>query len=116
MLEPKPRIFRVHGVDRAHQDAIRAYLHEKVSEWCASHATGSGFAARDLIGGENRNWVGTPLQYLYDYYRRRNRGDVYAYREAAKAAGRILKGVIDIDEDHTFHITGGYRTVRYILL
>ena len=113
MFNVETRIFRVHGVDRVYQEAIRAYLREKLDAWCASHHQGDVFAARDWLGGQNRNWHGTPLLEFYNYYQRRNRGDVYAYREAGKAAGRILKGVIDRDEHHMFHLMRGYRTVSY---
>lgn len=113
MFDKETRILHVHGVDRAHQEEIRTYLHEKLEAWCASHEKGNDFAAREWHGGVNSNWNGTPLQELYTYYRRRNRGDVYAYCEAGKAAGRILKAVIDGDKKHMFHITRGFRTVRY---
>lgn len=116
MFDEEQRIFRVHGVDRAHQDEIRAYLNAKLETWCTSHKRDDDFAAREWLGGPNRNWQGTPMQELYDYYLRRNHGGVYAYREAGKAAGRILKGVIDSNELHMFHITRGYRTVRYRLV
>lgn len=113
MFDVETRFFREHGVDRAHQEEIRAYLREKLDAWCASHHQRDVFAARDWLGGRNRDWNGTPLQELYNYYLRKNRGEVYAYREAGKAAGRILKGVIDSDEQHMFHMTREYRTVRY---
>ncbi|MCR5049813.1 MAG: hypothetical protein K6A36_01880 [Paludibacteraceae bacterium] len=114
MFDKKQRIFRVHGVDRAHQEEIRVYLREKLDAWCASRKRGDGFSVREWLGGAERNWNGTPMQELYNYYRRKNRGDVYAYREAGKAAGRILKAVIDSDEGHRFHITREFRSVRYI--
>ena len=47
MFDVKTRIFRVHGVDRAHQEEIRAYLREKLDAWCASHHKGDDFAERD---------------------------------------------------------------------
>ena len=114
MFDVETRIFRVHGVDRAHQEEIRAYLREKLDAWCASHHKGDDLAARDWLGGQNRDWHGTPLQELYNFYASRNRGDRYAYREAGKASGRILKGVIDRDEHHMFHLAREFRTVRYI--
>ena len=113
MFDVETRIFRVHGVDRVYQEAIRAYLREKLNAWCASHHQGDDFVARDWLGGQNRDWHWTPLQKLYNYYMRRNRGEMYAYREAGKAVGRILKDVIDQDEHYLFHIAREFRTVRY---
>lgn len=113
MFDVEQRIFRVHGVSREHQAAIRAYLQEKVDDWCVCHRQNDHFEPRDLIGGEFRHWEGTPLLVLYDYYLQRRGDRTYAYREAAKAAGRIFKDTIERDENHTFHIARAFRTVQY---
>ena len=116
MIRGNDRVFRVHGVNE-HLGEIEAYLRNKVDTWCENHVIGNGFAARDLIGGKYKDWNGTPLQVLYNHYLQRRHGDVlYAYREAAKAAGRILKGVLKRDAAHTFLITRDYKTIRYELV
>lgn len=50
------------------------------------------FSARDFLGGRNRNWKGTPMQYLFDYYS--DNGCENAEKEAGQMAGCILKNVI----------------------
>lgn len=110
------RILGVHGFTRTQIQEMQNFLHEKVISWCDSNRLNAHFAARELIGGNHRDWRNTPLQHLYVHYlHRRPNNETYAYREAAKAAGRLLKAVLDIDQCHAFDIDrNGFRTVYYI--
>ena len=66
------------------------------------------FAARDLLGGDNYYWQGTPLIQLYDYYLEGDEENHdYAVEEAGKAAGRLLKEVL-INDKRTFETEEGY--------
>ena len=66
------------------------------------------FAARDLLGGDNYYWQGTPLIQLYDYYLNGDEDNQdYAVEEAGKAAGRLLKEVL-INDKRTFATEKGY--------
>lgn len=46
---------------------MRAFLLGAVHVWCRDRH-GEWFAARDLLGGANFFWQGTPLIALYDHY------------------------------------------------
>ena len=56
------------------------------------------FALRDLVGGVNTNWNGTPLQCVYDGYRRKNAAT--AKKTAGQASGRLLKLCLMRDKRH----------------
>ena len=67
----------------------------------------NSFAARDFIGGDNNFWQHTPLMQLYDYYFENGQDSSYAIKEAGKAAGRLLLGVL-IDDRRTFEVHNEY--------
>lgn len=78
---------------------MRAFLQGAVYCWC-KNCKGQWFAARDLVGGENYDWQGTPLYALFAYYRQYG-DDADAIDEAGKAAGRLLLGVL-IEDKRTY--------------
>jgi hypothetical protein len=85
---PAPRA--VHGISTQQQRDILHFLQGLVYCWCKNRK-GEPFAARDLLGGDNYYWQDTPMIALYDYFRSKNNAnDDYAFKEAAKAAGRLL--------------------------
>jgi len=88
---------------------MKAYLQGAVYCWCMN-CKDEWFAARNLIGGDNYYWQGTPLMPLYEYYRDGN-DDAdsvqYAIDEAGKAAGRLLKEVLQKDK-RTFETRDGF--------
>lgn len=52
------------------------YLLGAVHVWCRDrYRHGEWFAVRDLLGGPNYYWQGTPLMRLYDYYMERSEAD-----------------------------------------
>lgn len=56
------------------------------------------FTLRDVLGGFNRDWNGTPLQKIYNvYFERINDRDI-TYQRAAREAGAFLKRALDKDE------------------
>ena len=116
MFTNEERIIGVHGFTRTQIHEMQNFLHEKVNSWCDTNRLDARFAARELIGGNHRDWRNSPLQQLYVHYsHRRPNNETYAYREAAKAAGRLLKDVFGRDQRHEFDIDRrGYRTVYYI--
>ena len=92
----------VWGPDAIELRQMRDYLLGAVQVWCRDRH-GEWFAARDLLGGANRYWQGTPLMALYDYYLSQSNGDDdYAFHQAARAAGNLLKRVLVEDEKRTY--------------
>ena len=87
--------------------AMRNFLQGAVYCWCKNRRD-EWFAARDLLGGDNYYWEGTPLYSLYDYYLDGDEdNNDYAVEEAGKAAGRLLKSVI-VDDMRIFETREGY--------
>ena len=103
---------RVHGFTERELNQMRAFLQGAVYCWCKNHKD-EWFAARDLLGGDNYFWQGTPLYALYTHYLEGNIDNHdYAVEEAGKAAGRLLKQVL-INDKRIFDTQEGY-TRMYI--
>ena len=97
----------VNGLPDAQKELIKAYLQGAVYCWCKNRM-GEWFAARDLFGGENFFWQGTPLMALYQLYHNVDvADDAYAVEEAGKAVGRLLKEVL-YEDKRTFDTREGY--------
>ncbi|WP_290724990.1 hypothetical protein [Fibrobacter sp. UBA2449] len=92
MLIQDGKIRKIHAISEAKVQEIKHFFqgaircHDKV-------AVGEWFSLRDLMGGENFDWNGTPLQELFEAYR--GRSD--ALKMAAKSAGWLLKAAIKDD-------------------
>ena len=92
MLEQENKIRKVHPISEEKALEIKKFLqgavrcHDKV-------VAGEWFSLRDLMGGENFDWHGTPLQDLFDVCR--GRSD--ALKMTAKSAGWLLKAAIEDD-------------------
>ncbi|MDE6264915.1 MAG: hypothetical protein K2M11_07195 [Paramuribaculum sp.] len=98
MIEETERSVReVYGIDINQRNDILKFLQGAVYCWCKNRK-GEWFAARDLIGGDNYFWEGTPLFFLYDRYKREGKDNDSAIEEAAKDAGWLLKKVIQEDK------------------
>ncbi len=92
MLIQKGKIRKIHSISEAQDQEIKNYLqgaircHDKV-------AAGKWFSLRDLMGGANFDWNGTPMQALIEAYQ--GRSD--AFKMTAKSAGWLLKAAIEED-------------------
>lgn len=78
------------------QGSIYCFCKNCPNEW---------FAARDLFGGENYYWQGTPLYELYQWHEQNNSRDPVSM--AAKDIGWLLLSVIDGDK-RTFELNEGF--------
>ena len=94
---------------------MRAFLLGAVHVWCRDRH-GEWFAARDLLGGANFFWQGTPLISLYDHYLEESDGDGdYAVQQAGRAAGHLLKRVLIDDTKRRYETRQGYtREYRWV--
>lgn len=98
---------RVNGFSEEALRMMKTFLQGAVYCWCKNRKN-EWFAARDLLGGDNYDWQGTPLYSLYTYYLGGNIDNhVYAVTDAGKAAGRLLKEVL-INDRRTFDTEDGY--------
>jgi len=93
---------------------IKAYLQGSVYSWIKNR-TGEIFAARDLVGGENFDWFGTPLFCLFEKHRDLGKSNESAVDGAGKDLGWILKSVLHEDkrtfETHKKGMTKAYRWI-----
>lgn len=86
----------VHGIDREQKSAIKAFLQGAVYCWIKNRK-GEEFAARDLVGGENAEWSGTPLQPLYAKHIDLGKDEDAAIDAAGRDVGWLLKAVLAED-------------------
>lgn len=101
------------GLDESVLQRMRDYLLGAVQVWCRDRH-GEWFAARDLLGGANFYWQGTPLYPLFTYYQQFG-DDEYAKTQAGRAAGWLLKRVLIEDEKRTYETRQGYtREYRWV--
>jgi hypothetical protein len=87
----------VAGITAAQQAEIRAFLQGAVYCW-VKNRKGEEFAARDLFGGENGNWAGTPLQALYEKHLAEGKAATLAEEAAARDLGWLIKSVLHQDK------------------
>src|SRR5574344_1246818 len=79
----------VNGFTDEQLNLMRAFLQGAVYCWCKNRKD-EWFAARDLLGGDNYFWQGTPMVALYEKSEN--------VEQAGKDAGWLLKQVIDNDK------------------
>lgn len=110
-LIPSSELRNVPGLDDSERALICAYLQGAVYCW-AKNRRGEQFSVRDLVGGENTDWDGTPLQRLYDRHLKVGKTNGEAFKAAAKDAGWIMKSILDKD-NREFEIDSSGYTNKY---
>jgi hypothetical protein len=80
------------------QGAVYCWVKNRPDEW---------FAVRDLVGGENSDWGGTPLQILYDMHVEGGKEHDEAVVAAGIDLGWIVKAVLS-EDSRTFEATKEY--------
>lgn len=111
-LIPETEIREVHGIGDREKALIKAFLQGAVYSW-VKNRSGEQFAARDLVGGENYEWQGTPLVVLYEKHIKLGKAGESAVDAAGKDLGWLLKDVLAEDKRHfeagRSGLTAGYR-------
>lgn len=115
MIEGENTYRNVHGFTECELQRMRDYLLGAVHAWCRDRH-GEWFAARDLLGGANYFWQGTPLNRLYEYYMEQSDEDSeYSITQAGRSAGNLLKRVLIEDTKRTYETRSGYtREYRWV--
>ena len=105
----------VHGFTPNEIRRMLDYLQGAVQVWCRDRH-GEGFAARDLLGGANYHWEGTPLMPLYEYYMAKSDNNwEYSVKQAGRAAGNLLKRVLIEDTKRNYETRQGFtREYRWV--
>ena len=92
MLKKNSEIREVKKITKEDKENIVNFLQGAVYSWCKNND--KWFALRDLMGGDNYYWEGTPLLALYKKHQDKDN----AVKLAGKDAGWILKKVIEQDK------------------
>jgi len=101
----------VYGITDEEKSLIKAYLQGAVYSWVKNRKD-EWFAVRDLVGGENFEWQGTPLIVLYKKHISKRKNNDEAIVDAAKDLGWLLKAVLNEDKRH-FEVGKSGLTVAY---
>ena len=96
-LVPNSSTRKVRGLSEADRIRIRDFLQGAVYCWCKNRKK-EWFALRDLMGGDNFFWQGTPMIALWKKHKGKTADPV---KEAAKDGGWLLKRVI-VDDRRKF--------------
>lgn len=80
--------YKYDKISECEYQRILDYLQGAVYCWCVARLD-EEFAARNLVGGKNKDWQNTPLQRIYDAYQ--------DTEVSKRALGHILKLCLMID-------------------
>lgn len=95
-LTSNDEIREVNGITDTEKHDIINFLQGAVYSWCKNR-TDEWFSLRNLMGGENFDWKGTPLLALYLKHNNNGYNNDVSIERAGKDAGWILKKVIKKD-------------------
>lgn len=100
MFDSEERIQEV-NIPADQKQRIKDFLQGSVYCWCKNRKN-EQFHLRDLLGGDNEDWTGTPLIVLYERHLLGSTPDE-AFKQAAIDAGRLLKAVLAEDKHRKFN-------------
>ena len=101
-LRPFSEIRNVSGITDKEKYAIKHFMQGAVYCWLKNRSD-EEFKVRDLMGGENLEWEGTPLQALYQKHIDQNKTYEQAFNSAAIDLGWLVKSVLH-DDKRTFEV------------
>lgn len=96
-LKNPSEIRSVSGITDIEKEKIFDFLQGAVYCWCKNRKD-EWFSLRDLMGGDNYDWDGTPLLPLYNKHINKGKASEEAIRDTGKDCGWILKRVINKDK------------------
>lgn len=96
-LTIETEVREVYGISDEERKSIIDFLQGAVYCWCKNRPD-EWFSMRDLMGGENYYWQGTPLLKLYEKHEKKYSDWEPAVEAAGKDSGWLLKKVIHNDK------------------
>jgi len=102
------RLRHVTRLSAADRDRILDFLQGAVYCWCKNKERTDWFSLRNLMGGENFFWAGTPLIALWQKHNGRSRNPV---KSAGIDGGWLLKRVI-VNDRRTFQTRSAPSQIR----
>jgi hypothetical protein len=110
-INPQSEVRDVSGISDNQRTAIWHFLQGAVYCWCKNRRD-EWFSLRDLMGGDNFFWEGTPLQALFEKHELSSQDPI---KQAGQDGGWLLKSVIRRDrrnfETREEHMIREYRWV-----
>lgn len=97
------------GISKKQEAEIYSFLQGAVYCWCKNF-NDKEFALRDLMGGENFEWTGTPLYSLWEKHQKLRADN--PVKSAGIDAGWILKKVI-LNDKRKFELRKSEMTNKY---
>jgi len=85
------------GLTEIELKVVELFLQTAVDRWIKTRK-GQFFSANELVGSENTDWAGTPLQCLYEKHKKLGKNEKKVFNHAAIDLGWILKNVLFEDE------------------
>jgi hypothetical protein len=114
MLTPPSDIREVSGLSDDQRNAIRHFMQGAVYCWVKNRKS-ERFAVRDLMGGQNTRWHGTPLMVLYENHKARGKDDAAAIEAAGQDLGWLVKRFLSEDKrTFEFDNAGFVNTYRWV--
>jgi hypothetical protein len=104
-LTPKSASRNIRGITDTEKALIMAYMQGAVYSW-VKNRKGEKLAVRDLVGGENYQWKGTPLLVLYQKHIKAGKDKQSAIKAAARDLGWLVKTVLSEDK-RMFEVSKG---------
>ena len=96
-LVPESELRDVLGIDNSKKSHIKAFMQGAIYCW-VKNCKGKPFSVRDLMGGANFEWAGTPLYALYEKHIEQGKDDDSAVESAGKDLGWLMKTVMAEDK------------------
>jgi hypothetical protein len=87
----------VTGISGTEKAAIKTFMQGAIYCW-VKNRKGEQFAVRDLMGGDNFEWKGTPLYVLYEKHIHQGKSSDAAIESAGKDLGWLVKTVLAEDK------------------
>lgn len=112
-LLPQSELRDVHGIGDDEKALIKAFMQGATYCWVKNRKE-EPFAVRDLMGGENFDWNGTPLQGLYEKHIDAGQDHESAIEAAGKDLGWLMKTVLHEDKRTFETYTEDVRYYRWV--
>ncbi|WP_149554610.1 hypothetical protein [Treponema pectinovorum] len=109
LIKGNNTVRNVFGISEMQEAKIYTFLQGAVYCWCKNF-NDEEFALRDLMGGENFDWEGTPLYALWEKHN--ELGAANPVKSAGIDAGWILKKVI-LEDKRKFELRESEMTNKY---
>ncbi len=97
MLNPPSAQIPITSITPAEITAIENFMQGAIYCW-AKNRPNEPFAVRNLVGGENYYWNGTPLIVLYEAHTKLGKKDGLAETDAGKDLGCIVRNLLNLDK------------------